>query len=844
MDNLPPLPPGFTVDQSAAPPLPPGFTLDQPAGGEWENNKPLPEFPSAPKEKPSVAARLGAGVAGMGAGAAEMLGLGAPVEVAEMAAGRQPAQHFGAPGPFGATAEQVRGVEQQMHGVTPATVAKGAVQGIVQPFRTIGGAFSNAPQTLGQAYDVGKAVPQAAATLEGARALGVGGLKLAARAATPEARAAAASVATDVNDARLRAQNYVMENSGLNLNQLSPEFQQKMVDIATDPARLRSQDPKVIAREARAAKFGYPLSKGQAERNKAQMTREEILSSSPEGQRLTDISEQQDVKLHEAIDALRGKTGGKAKTPEEIGKSVQEASREKLKLMKAEKTEAYDVAQRFGEMDLPMDASALQKMVESDPNISRYTDLKSLLKDYAEQDLPPEPGETITAPKKDFQNPNPSQDSILEFMAKHKIGLDAEEAVAQGIDPEALRPASGRAGFVGIKRAFRKNGLSFDNAAEVLSQYGYPVIDQQGRYDPNMLLDAISDELGGMPRYSDQNTHRMEMHMWEQDMKERGGAAPAEAPQKLTITPNNLESVRQALNTAQKGTPAGYFSGRVIKMIDQIQDEHGTPFYKAARAKEKAWRDEFDRQSRIKKLVTQQGLSADRAVALEKTTDFVIGSSLEQIRQIRKSLVTGGNQQTREMGRQAWKNVQAGVIDRLKEAASKGATVGEDEQLEFDAAFRREFLKLDRNGRLEAIFPPRIVKELRDLDAAVRDVRQVPKGRRKTGPDTAGRLMNIASMVGKFVPTVAADVAVGAAKAVKKVGELGAEQRQIKEATTTPTAEAAAAAKKDIKKKAKRAQTLSSLQQYGAKPNKNAGRAAFLTVPITRGSEAYQDQAQ
>ena len=128
---------------------------------------------SKPAEKPGIMARIGAGAAGLVSGAAELVGLGAPVEVAEMAAGRQPAQHFGAPGPFGATAEQVRGVEQQTRGVTPGGLVKGAVQGIVQPFKTMGNAIVNPPQTLGQAYDVGKAVPQAAATLE----MGVGGLK-------------------------------------------------------------------------------------------------------------------------------------------------------------------------------------------------------------------------------------------------------------------------------------------------------------------------------------------------------------------------------------------------------------------------------------------------------------------------------------------------------------------------------------------------------------------------------------------------------------------------------------------------------------------------------------------
>ena len=132
---------------------------------------------AAPAEKPGIMARIGAGAAGLVTGTAEMLGLGAPVEVAEMAAGRQPAPHFGAPGPFGATAEQVRGVEQQTRGVTPGGLARGAVQGIVQPFKTIGSAIVNPPQTLGQAYDVGKAVPQAAATLEGGRGAlkGIGG---------------------------------------------------------------------------------------------------------------------------------------------------------------------------------------------------------------------------------------------------------------------------------------------------------------------------------------------------------------------------------------------------------------------------------------------------------------------------------------------------------------------------------------------------------------------------------------------------------------------------------------------------------------------------------------------
>ena len=132
-----------------------------------------------PAEKPGVLSRIGAAIGGALTGTAEMAGLGAPVEMFEYGVmGREPARHMPVAGPFGATAEQAREVErlagesrkavQQAGGVAPFVV-----QNVTQPFQKIGKAFTAPPQTLGEAYDVGKAVPQAAATLE----MGVGGLK-------------------------------------------------------------------------------------------------------------------------------------------------------------------------------------------------------------------------------------------------------------------------------------------------------------------------------------------------------------------------------------------------------------------------------------------------------------------------------------------------------------------------------------------------------------------------------------------------------------------------------------------------------------------------------------------
>ena len=100
------------------------------------------------------------------------------------------------------------------------------------------------------------------------------------------------------------------------------------------------------------------------------------------------------------------------------------------------------------------------------------------------------------------RGPDARHDSILQFLARHPRGLDSEEASAQGIDAADMRLPSA---VVGIKRAFRKGGMSFDHAAETLHQEGYPVVDSHGQYNPNTLLDKISDELRGRAHYSVHN---------------------------------------------------------------------------------------------------------------------------------------------------------------------------------------------------------------------------------------------------------------------------------------------------------------------------------------------------
>lgn len=165
--------------------------------------------------------------------------------------------------------------------------------------------------------------------------------------------------------------------------------------------------------------------------------------------------------------------------------------------------------------------------------------------------LPAQDGAPESLGPRNYATSDPTQDSILQWLAKNPRGLDSTEAQAQGLDPSEFgtQPA-----MVGIKRAFRKGGMSFDQAAEALHQAGYPVADEAGNYDPNVLLDALDSELRGSPVYSIGNTRRFAE--LEQQMGDANPAAQA--------------------TTAQ---PAQNFPGRVrLKpLLDGIDEQLGTP---------------------------------------------------------------------------------------------------------------------------------------------------------------------------------------------------------------------------------------------------------------------------
>lgn len=252
-----------------------------------------------------------------------------------------------------------------------------------------------------------------------------------------------------------------------------------------------------------------------------------------------------------------------------------------------------------------------------------------------------------------------------------------------------------------------------------------------------------------------------------------------------SISLKNLEDVRQELTAAAKNpNKGGHYAAEAIKVVDKIMDDSGSQAYRNARSSWKAMKDEFDKQGRVKKLVSEKRMTLDRATALEDTFDSVVlKGSAEDMRRVQKSLVTGPNPKIAARGRQAWNDLKAATIDYLKEkAAGKRAIVGEQGQLQFNSTFVDALTELDKDGKIDVLFGKGTSAKLRELAEATRDVRTKPAGR-TAGSDTALRVLNFLE---KLSSVPGGHYIAGAVKLAQKVRDIGSDTREAARARTSP----------------------------------------------------------
>jgi hypothetical protein len=264
------------------------------------------------------------------------------------------------------------------------------------------------------------------------------------------------------------------------------------------------------------------------------------------------------------------------------------------------------------------------------------------------------------------------------------------------------------------------------------------------------------------------------------------------------ISINDMVKVLEEANANSRGQPSASTvkAGQAADVIKQVLEQNGPDVWKESRAQYARYKAEFDRQGAVRKLVTEKGLSSDRAVALESTVDHILKSPSEDIAKIKKALTEGGSDAANRRGAQALADIRAGVIDKLREAANKSEITGEAGQLQINSSFNRLFKQLDKDGKIDQIFTKPQAAKLREISQAIEYVRTTPSARIAGSPTAANMAALAVSMLDK-IP--GGGYISGAVSLVKKVGKVGEEGRVVREAMTSPIEEAARKAKRTTK---------------------------------------------
>jgi hypothetical protein len=259
---------------------------------------------------------------------------------------------------------------------------------------------------------------------------------------------------------------------------------------------------------------------------------------------------------------------------------------------------------------------------------------------------------------------------------------------------------------------------------------------------------------------------------------------PTPGPRQVSI--NDLEDLRKAaVAKAMNGGEDGYYAGKLISAIDTATDGAGGDLYKAARAARKQQALEFGDQGAVAKLVDDKSRT-DRTTALENTVKSIANGSLEDVQNVKRTLLTGGDASTRTAGKTAWRDLRASVIQDIKDRATNGVALNERDQLHITPAAMKRAVDSYGPAKLDEIFGPGTHRQLYNILDATRTLKaQLPSA--AVGSSTMANMMTFLEKGITKIPGggTVADLARGAAQ----MRNAGAAARAAQTATSTPLSE-------------------------------------------------------
>ena len=201
-----------------------------------------------------------------------------------------------------------------------------------------------------------------------------------------------------------------------------------------------------------------------------------------------------------------------------------------------------------------------------------------------------------------------------------------------------------------------------------------------------------------------------------------GTVTPVQAPLK------NIVQFRQDVGSLTKWDDArdSNFGTQLKKAVDADTQTAGGKLYQKANAMRAKLGAEIERRVLVRDLIATKPNSTDRKVAYENVLDKIISQSTsrDQLRDFKIYLLKEG-----DAGRQAWSEVQGGLVKELKDKALSGATKDENGNLYFKPdAFNKQIEMLDKSGKLELVFGSKGAEKMRLLRDMASDVSTVPRG--------------------------------------------------------------------------------------------------------------------
>lgn len=271
--------------------------------------------------------------------------------------------------------------------------------------------------------------------------------------------------------------------------------------------------------------------------------------------------------------------------------------------------------------------------------------------------------------------------------------------------------------------------------------------------------------------------------------------AEAEGPVAMTDAKlSELHDLRsQASAIRGTGGKEGYYAGEVVKAIDGAMQSvpEGAKAWKAANSAYSAMKQEFSDQGAVSDLVSNASRT-DRTTALSNTVKAVTSGAPEEIRQIKRTLLTGGDEASRTAGRQAWREVRSQVIDQIKEDATKGLARTETGEPILTPGALNAAIKKYGPQKLDEIFGPGTTRQLYDILDVTKLAKVIPDaGGANVGSSTVRNALaflekGLTATVSK-VPGIGRAVAGGIDAGIERFAAGAA----AKKATTTPLNEIA-----------------------------------------------------